>query len=422
LYSCPLYVSHTTVTFAVKVVSLLSFITGHHSIFDELVEYLQDRYKETRYIPEDEWPPNQAKCYVDLTVMHYKDLRTEEEIVSIGQRHKIGTAAVDEVTKYSDNFLVTKDLEDIFIADSNEPNSDSIKLPKMILIEGASGIGKTLLLKEIAYHWANETILKQARIVFLLYLRDHNLQSVNTIKELVEYYGCLEDEQIPAAIKKLKRSQGNDVVFLVDGLDEFSGALQNRFLRDLIHRKILSRCIIVLTSRPSVSLCLHDKIDKRIEILGFGRVERDKYIAKCLASSPEKQEQLNKYLKQNSLLNALVYIPFHLSVLLFLFQQNNLPKTLTELNKFFILHTIYRHLEKSGKLTNPVHEIDDFPKPVSEIVYKLAELALTGLQNDQLVFTLEELKQVCPQVDNVQGAINGFGLLQAVQCYSKKNK
>jgi len=42
------------------------------------------------------------------------------------------------------------------------------------------------------------------------------------------------------------------------------------------------------------------------------------------------------------------------------------------------------------------------------------------LQNDQLVFTLDELKQVCPQVDDVPGAINGFGLLQAVQYYPKK--
>jgi len=54
-----------------------------------------------------------------------------------------------------------------------------------------------------------------------------------------------------------------------------------------------------------------------------------------LKSSPEKRKELEKYFKQHPLLSNLIYIPFHLSVLLFLFQQGSLPETLTELGKQF---------------------------------------------------------------------------------------
>ena len=120
------------------------------------------------------------------------------------------------------------------------------------------------------------------------------------------------------------------------------------------------------------------------------------------------------------MLNSLVYIPFHLSVLLFLFQQGNLPETLTEMNESFILHTVYRHMEKHDIPTSCVVKLANFPKAVYDIVYKLSELAFQGLQKNQLVFTFDEIKQICPEIDVTPGALNGFGLLQAVQHYPVK--
>ena len=120
------------------------------------------------------------------------------------------------------------------------------------------------------------------------------------------------------------------------------------------------------------------------------------------------------------MLNSLVYIPFHLSVLLFLFQQGNLPETLTEMNESFILHTVYRHMEKHGILTTCIVKLGDLPKNVYNVIYKLSRLAFECLQKNQLVFTFDEIKQVCPEVNNIPGALNGFGLLQAVQHYPVK--
>ena len=38
-----------------------------------------------------------------------------------------------------------------------------------------------------------------------------------------------------------------------------------------------------------------------------------------------------------------------------------------------------------------------------------------ALNNNKLVFTFDEIKVACPDIATIPGAINGFGLLQAVQ-------
>ena len=416
----------------------LYFITtgGHGSIFDTfLVEFLRNRYIETRYIPEGkEWSPNQPKYYVNLAVVCYQGSRTQGEVIFRSQHHQHIAYEIDkkssllcassQQSKFSNKFQVTQEIIDLFkinpCVGETESNVNSGHLPRSILIEGAPGIGKTILLKEIAYRWANGTILDNARILFLIYLRDFRFQSVTTVNELLQYFDCLVEKEIPSVAKRLKQSNGEGVVFLIDGLDEYPSALQNPFLSSLIDHKILSKCLFVITSQPYASMPLHNKVERRIEILGFGNEEQSEYISKCLKSSPEEREILETYLKQHPMLDSLVYIPFHLTVLLFLFQQGNLPETLTEMNKSFILHTVYRHMEKHDLPTSCVVKLDNFPKPVHDIIYKLSKLAFQGLEKNQLVFTFDEVKQVCPEVDTTPGGLNGFGLLQAVQHYPMK--
>ena len=64
--------------------------------------------------------------------------------------------------------------------------------------------------------------------------------------------------------------------------------------------------------------------------------------------------------------------------------------------------------------------MENVPKTVLDIVYNLSELAFKGLQENKLVFTFDDIKQKCPSIDETVGAINGFGLLQAVKHYSFK--
>ena len=348
--------------------------------------------------------------------------------------HKEGSVAIDEFTSGTsakrprlDYSRVTKNITDIFAADPTDltdPGTSSTETPKRILIEGAPGIGKTVLAKEIAYQWATNEILTEIKIVFLLYLRDPHLQSINKIEQLVQYMSneCLNSEQITNITLHLVNTEGHQLCIVLDGFDEYPTSLQkSSFIIDIINGVVLPEAIVVITSRPTATVSLHDRVDRRIDILGLPKEERDKYISQTFSNSPKRKVELDRYLKQQPIINGLCFVPLHLAILLYLFQQGSLPETLTEMNESFILHTIYRHLERYEQTpSGTVDKLSKLPQPFLDNVYGLSVLAFNGLQENKLVFTFDEIKKACPHFDETVGAINGFGLLQAVEHYPHK--
>ena len=416
-----------------------TFNTTEAQIFNLIDSHLRELYKRTRFTAKGaEWPPQQAKIFVSVALVHYKGKRTQQEYFEIAKIQKEGATAIDNFTSSTytgssakkprlDYSRVTTKITDVFAADPTdltETCTSSTKTPKRILIEGAPGIGKTVLSKEIAYCWATNEMLAEIKIVFLLYLRDPQLQSITSTKQLVDYMsmGCLDDKQIAIFTKYLVNTNGEQLCIVMDGFDEYPTSLQNNsFFVDIIQGEILYEAIVVVTSRPTATVSLHDQVDRRIDILGLPKEERENYISSIFSDSPEKKVDLEKYLKQHPVINGLCFVPLHLAILLYLFQQGSLPETLTEMNESFILHTMYRHLKRHGLTPfGPVDKLGKVPKQILDIVYKLSELALKGLQENKLVFTFEEIKQTCPYIDKTVGAINGFGLLQAVEHYPHK--
>ena len=394
------------------------------TISDVVADNLRSDYMKSRHnVDQDEWPPNQPKTVVNVALIHYKDSRTEQELIEISKRHKEGTHAIDELAHHS---RVTKDISKIFTADlinSKKAATDDEPL-KFILIEGAPGIGKTVLAKKIVYLWAKRELLTDVSILFLLFLRDPLLQDVTTPKQLIQYLSnrCLDEEQLKNCVDQIKELK---VGIVMDGFDEYPIKQRKKsFIADLIKGKVFYNSIIVLTSRPTATISLHDKVDRRVEILGFAQEERDKYITDSF-DSPEKRKQLQDYLKCQPIINGLVYVPLHLAILIYLFKiQSKLPETLTEMNESFILHTIYRSLTKneltSTDLVTVVVSLKDLPENITKVIKALSKLAFTGLQNDKLVFSYGEIKANCSEIENdIPGALNGFGLLQVVQHFPK---
>ena len=62
-----------------------------------------------------------------------------------------------------------------------------------------------------------------------------------------------------------------------------------------------------------------------------------------------------------------------------------------------------------------ITDLTNLPEPYNRVIQELSKLSLEALNNNKLVFTLDDITAACPDIATIPGAINGFGLLQAVQ-------
>ena len=374
-------------------------------------------------IDEDTWPPHNLKKFIPLLLVYYS---SDHSLKTMAQ--KSGNTLIDRQAspkQYKDNAsqrifdgsVKTREIKDIVAPLEN--NHESC----LILIEGAPGIGKTVLLEEIAYQWGKKHILQNFKIVLLICLRNHIFQQVKQISDLLHLCFKYNLDEVKMISKYFRVNEGKDLVFLFDGLDELPKNLRKEgLIADILGRRILPLCGLVVSSRPHASHYLRHQATLIVQILGFTEVEQMCYIQQALKEN--ESHEIEKYFKHHLTIAGLCCIPFNLVVLLYLYKRGEpLPKNCTELYSKFICITISRNLARHDYkyLEGNITEWTNLPQPYNEIIYQLAKLSLEALNNNKLIFSLDEIKTACPDLDpdktTIPGAINGFGLLEAVPCF-----
>ena len=397
---------------------------------------------------EETWPPDQPKNFTPLVLIHHQGQHSMKpptytavaQAIQTGEIAEITTKAVGQsVAKHHpklhheplqevlDNSTVTKELAEILA-----PLEKSAE-PQFVLIEGAPGIGKSILLKEMAYRWGSKQVLKTFKFVILIHLRNPSVQQAVSVSDLLQLF-CMDNRRAvdiaTTCHDYLSENSGKDLAFLFDGFDEYPEELQkNSLIADILKRKVLPYCSIVVSSRPHSTVHLRERATVRVDILGFTEAERNQFIQQALKEQPQSVKELTKYLEDHFTISSLCVVPFNMVVLLFLYKQRNhftnksLPENSTQLYNHFICLTICRHLAKYGhSLDNTITDLTHLPDPHNKIIRQLSKFSLVALNNNKLVFTFDEVKAACPDIVAIPGAINGFGLLQAVQHFGLTGK
>ena len=383
-------------------------------------------------VDKNTWPPEQPTSFTPLLLVHYQGDRTLEQVKAMAELTYTGDIG-KVVSVTSESSIVKHDQRDDHekfhrIFDTSKATKEIIEIlaplknrSAFILIEGAPGIGKSVLLKEISYRWAIKELLQKFELVLLVSLRDPSLQQIESVDDLLHLFFKRENkamEVVDACSKYLSRNGGENLALLLDGYDEYPDFLkQSSLIADILERQVLPLCGLVVSSRPHVSESLRKQATIKVDILGFTETEREHYIKQALPDQPHKIEELTQYLHQRPSVNSICFIPFNMVILLYLYKLGfPLPKDATDLYHHFICSTICRHLSKLGKsLTGDITDLTNLPEPYNRIIKQLSKLSLEGLNNNKLIFTLDEITAGCPDIAATPGAINGFGLLQAVQ-------
>ena len=386
-------------------------------------------------VDEDTWPPDKLYEFTPLLLIHHEGQRNTDQTVEVAkliQKGDITSLATKDNTHTHNSELhghtsheqkVTKEMMDILAP------LDTKDEPQFIMIDGAPGIGKSVLLREIAFMWGKQHILKGFKLVLLLCLRDPNVQQATSVNHLLQLF-CEGDERATEITNPcsdyLFKTGGKEVVVLLDGYDELPVKLQaNSLIAKILNRRVLPNCGLIVSSRPHASVTLRKQATITVNILGFTDDEQHHYIEHSLKGQPQCVEKLIHYLEDHPIISNLCLVPFNIVILLFLYKMGiPLPSDTSKLYHHFICLTICRHLAKSGHILEniTITDLDHLPEPCSKIVKQLSKLALQALNNNQLVFTYDDIKVTCPDVIATPEPINGYGLLHAAQHFGLTGK
>ena len=372
---------------------------------------------------QDTWPPYPLKHFMPLLLIHHQNLHSTEQAPLIKKgditkhsHHPKVESSHEPLQENTDNCTATKELTEILA-----PLEQS-KEPQFILIEGAPGIGKSYLLKEIAYRWGKKIILKEFKLVLLVCLHSLAVQQVSSVKEILELFckrGVKEASEIAATGSEyFMQNDGKDLAFLFDGFDEYPEAYQkNGLIADILKRRVLPYCAIVVSSRPHATVHLREQATVRVDIWGFTELEQNQFIQQALQKQPQDIPKLTQYLEHHFIISTLCVVPFNMVVLLFLYEQGiTLPNNSTELYNHFICQTIYRYLVKNNHPSvKEFANLTSLQDPYNKIIQQLSKLSLESLNNNKLVFSFDEIKAACPDIESIPGALNAFGLMEAKQ-------
>ena len=276
---------------------------------------------------------------------------------------------------------------------------------KLILIEGAPGVGKTTFSWEFCRKWSKGEILQDHSLLLLLPLRDNSLKAAKTLSDLFHHPNS---ELQQAVVHEVTSNQGQGVAIWLEAWDELDHEPQDKasvFL-DLIHGRILPLTTVFVTSRPWASEHIRgnceDRITQHVEILTSAKDQIEHYISKAEAEAEPSSfaAKFSDYLSSNPAIRAAMYTPVtaKMAAEVFSWSQHTdspPPTTMTELFTAFTLKTLADYIS-----THPVYHkqqlkvttFSDLPTDVYKQFQNLCRMAYDGILNrQQLVFSAAHL-------------------------------
>ncbi|XP_052052612.1 NACHT, LRR and PYD domains-containing protein 1a-like isoform X2 [Apodemus sylvaticus] len=211
----------------------------------------------------------------------------------------------------------------IEIQDLFGPNLDIQKKPQLVIIEGAAGIGKSTLARQVKRAWTKgELYGYRFWCVFFFSCRELAQHKQLSLTELIA-----QGQEIPTARIKQILSHPEKLLFILDGIDEPAWVLEkqnpelcldwsqtqpvNTLLGSLLGKSILPGASFLLTARTTDLQKLIPSLEQPcwVEVLGFTEFERENYFHQYFANTTDAVTAF-RFVKSNPVLLTLCEVPW----------------------------------------------------------------------------------------------------------------
>ena len=270
-------------------------------------------------------------------------------------------------------------------------------LEKVILVEGAPGVGKSTFAWEFCRRWERGEIAQQYDLVLLLRLRDDRISKAKCLKDFVYHHS---DNVCEAVVSELESCLGVNVLLILEGYDELPDECRHQpsvFL-ELINGQVLPLATVLITSRPWATCDVRGKFEHRIfqhiEVLGFTKEQITAYIRSAL--SEEEALDLEERLRKKNTVRMCMYIPLNCAIVVRVYLESKangvtLPTTLSGFYETVSYTILLRYLRAIDISSEPIENFHNLPAAVKSKFCFLCQLAydsIAGAGNQvKLIFT-----------------------------------
>ena len=407
-----------------------------------------------KYVDDRAWPPVKSTNFINLALI--KDQTSWRKTVQ---------ESVDEIVGDKAKTSYQSMLDDDCIG-------------TFTLLEGRPGSGKTVLMNKIACDWAKHEILKSKLLIFIP-LRRLGTESNRKLATLLRVAcSALPQSDIHDLVFHIKQTQGEGVVFVFDGFDEYvpchykrrvsvtrtvdvevSSAsstptskcgcfntykrsqnvestvvlvqktiqeyqyVQAEDILEILNGNNLTKSTIFVTSRPAACNDIREYAGKRIEVFGFLKPQIIEYIHCYFSSDKHKAQQLEAHLECHPNLMHMAYLPLHCAMLAFLYEDDTvLPETETEFYKHFTLSTLLHSIRRrEGLLTSSIVSFNQLPLRDKIIFDRVCKLAFNATVESKQVFTSADIMKILPGTDSRRARkdVSELGLIVTDQYFMR---
>ena len=275
--------------------------------------------------------------------------------------------------------------------------------PRVVLIEGNPGMGKTTYCQKLAYDWSvgeipSDGSFSEVKMLLLLKCRDIHMKTAS-IEE------AIDDQLLPQdAGKKEKedffhfiRSNQSRILLVLDGLDELRDDLVQGFL-PLIQGKVFANVYLILTSRHEAGMKVRRYCDTLLEIIGYTQEDVESYIKKYFSSHEDQSlaDKMIQKLNGDRHLKELTANPLNTALLCLLCEETRgeFPSKRTKMYDDLVACALRRYFAKRGISLGDEDPVEQCASELNQ----LGKMAFEALLKNKLYFTQDEMKWL-PTVD-----------------------